>query len=88
MCRKFIEYLGTDCFNFCRIPVELSVVSMSNTKCTKCPSKMYVQLHIAYIVYDERGGRAGSIFHLFLPISPPKNNENMVSSEPSNLRQK
>jgi hypothetical protein len=25
MRRKFVEYLGTDCFHFCRIPVELSV---------------------------------------------------------------
>jgi hypothetical protein len=32
MRRKFVEYLGTDCFHFCRIPVELSVVSASNTK--------------------------------------------------------
>jgi hypothetical protein len=30
---KFVEYLGTDCFHFFRIPVELSVVSTSNTKC-------------------------------------------------------
>jgi hypothetical protein len=32
MCRKFVEYLGTDCFHFCQIRVELSVVSASNTK--------------------------------------------------------
>jgi methyl coenzyme M reductase alpha subunit len=32
MRRKFVEYLGTDCFNFCRIPVKLSVVSGSNAK--------------------------------------------------------
>jgi hypothetical protein len=48
---------------------------------------MHRQLHIAYIVHDDRGGR-GSIFHLFLPISPLENNEKMVSSEPSNLRKK
>jgi hypothetical protein len=30
MRRKFLEYLGTDCFHFCRSPVELSVVSASN----------------------------------------------------------
>jgi hypothetical protein len=32
MRRKFVEYLGTDCLLFCRIPVELSVVSSLNTK--------------------------------------------------------
>jgi hypothetical protein len=42
--------------------------------------KMHGQLHIAYIVHDESGGR-GSIFHLFLPISPQENNEKIVSSE-------
>jgi hypothetical protein len=41
--------------------------------------KMHGQLHIAYIVHDERGGHV-SIFHLFLPISPQENNEKMVSS--------
>jgi hypothetical protein len=40
MRRKFIEYLGTDCFHFCRIPVELSVVSASNTNRTKPSSNM------------------------------------------------
>jgi hypothetical protein len=49
--------------------------------------KMHRQLHKAYIVHDETGGR-GSIFHLFLPISPQENNEKMVRSEPSNLRKK
>jgi hypothetical protein len=39
MRRKFVEYLGTDCFHFCRIPVELSVVSASNTKRTKRSTK-------------------------------------------------
>jgi hypothetical protein len=88
MRRKFVEYLGTDCFNFRRIPVELhvSVVSMSNTKCTNRSSKC-TDNFIAYIVHDEREGR-GSIFHLFLPISPQENNEKMVNSEPSNLRKK
>jgi hypothetical protein len=32
MRRKFVVYLSTDCFHFCRTPVELSVVSASNTK--------------------------------------------------------
>jgi hypothetical protein len=32
MSHKFGDYLGTDFFIFCRIPVELSVVSASNTK--------------------------------------------------------
>jgi hypothetical protein len=38
MRRKFVEYLGTDCFYLCRIPVELSVVSASNTKRCSKPS--------------------------------------------------
>jgi hypothetical protein len=85
MRRKFVEYLCDDCIHFCRIPVELSVVSMWKTKCTKRSSK---KPHIAYTVHDERGGR-GSICHLFLPIYPQENNEKMVSgSEPSNLRKK
>jgi hypothetical protein len=32
MRRKFVEYLSTDCFHCCRVPVELFVVSMTNTK--------------------------------------------------------
>jgi hypothetical protein len=39
MRRKFVKYLGTDCFNFCRIPVKLSACRMQN---------VWSLLHIAY----------------------------------------
>jgi hypothetical protein len=77
MRRKFVEYLGTDCFNFCRVICCQHV----EYKMYEVLLKMHGQLHVEYIVHDERGGR-GSIFHLFLPISPQENNEKMVSSEP------
>jgi hypothetical protein len=37
MRRKFVEYLDTDCFHFCRIPVELC--------CQRVEYKTYEALH-------------------------------------------
>jgi hypothetical protein len=46
MHRKFVEYLGIDCFHFCRIPVELS--ARVEYKTYEALLKMHGILHIAY----------------------------------------
>jgi hypothetical protein len=68
MRRKFVEYLGTDCFHFCRF---LSSYQRVEYKTYEASSKCRITTRHARWRRQE-GGACGSIFHLFLPISPPK----------------
>jgi hypothetical protein len=62
MRRNFVEYLGTDCFHSCRIPVELSAASTSNTKRTKPSSNVQCTDNIVagvVVVYRSLGSLEG-----------------------------
>jgi hypothetical protein len=51
MRRKFVEYLGTDCFHFCRIPVELSVVTARRIQNVRsAPQNARITSYSMYIV--------------------------------------
>jgi hypothetical protein len=101
MRRKLIEYLGTDCFHFCRIPVELSVVRRRIQNVRSAPQNARIT---SYSIHVGPYTMAVASRWMWFDISPfftdfsnsgveylaflSQRGEKIVSSEPSNLRKK